>query len=123
MPEFRISKEECEKKIKGVCEGCGGPLSAMETVDNADNPTHWIGCEKCRCFRSGVPIKIFKVARKLVESGSILPYRSMSKCDYEKTPEALAYFYAAQTAGLSQHITEIVFLLKEMEDQDHDGKS
>lgn len=111
MAEYRISKEECEKNIRGVCEGCGGKLTAMETVDNAWNLTHWQGCEHCQCFRSGVEEKIFRIARTLVESGEMIPYSHMRKADYDKTPEALAYYYDCQTAGLSRQIARIDFLL------------
>jgi len=33
MAKHRITQEECPEKIKGVCEGCGGKLEPMETVN------------------------------------------------------------------------------------------
>jgi len=42
--KYITTKEECQKSISGVCEGCGGELEPMETEDNAGNPTYWIGC-------------------------------------------------------------------------------
>lgn len=105
--QYITTKEECEKNIKGVCEGCGGPLSAIETVDNSGRPTFWQGCQHCSCFRSGVEPKYFNVARKLVEEGRMLPYRHMKKSEYEDTPEHLGYFFDSQTAGLSHSILYI----------------
>lgn len=110
--EFIVTKEECERKIKGVCEGCGGRLSAIQTVDNIGRPTFWQGCEHCSCFRGGVERKYFEVARKLVEEGSLLPYGHMCRPDYEDTPERLAYYLDSQTAGLSHVIQRIHGLLE-----------
>ena len=105
--QYITTKEECEKNILGVCEGCGGALTAIETVDNSGRPTFWQGCEHCSCFRSGVDSKYFKVARKLVEEGMMLPYSHMRRLEYENTPERLQYFLDSQTAGLSHNIAFI----------------
>ncbi|MFH1525821.1 MAG: hypothetical protein ABIG69_04080 [Bacteroidota bacterium] len=63
--------------IKGVCEGCGGELEPLETVDNAGNPTFWVGCQKCYCFRAGIDPKYFDIAQILIseQSSSELPER------------------------------------------------
>lgn len=47
--KYKITKEECEEQIRNlgddiVCNYCGRKLQAVETVDNAGYPTHWIGC-------------------------------------------------------------------------------
>lgn len=111
---YQTSKEDCEKAIRGVCEGCGGPLTAIETVDNAHNPTFWQGCEHCQSFRSGVDPLYFKIARRLVEAGDMLPHSSsMSRADYEDSPERLEYYLTCQTATLSRNIAYIHRLLKE----------
>lgn len=110
--EYITTKEECEKNINGVCEGCGGSLTALETVDNAGHPTFWQGCEHCSSFRAGIEPKYFKVARKLVEDGRIVPYSHMDKADYENDPERLAYYLDSQTAGLARDIKYIHRLLE-----------
>ena len=110
--QYIITKKECEKNIKGVCEGCGGKLTAIETVDNSGRPTFWQGCEYCLCFRSGTEQKYYNVARKLVEEGRMLPYRHLKKNEYEDTPEHLSYYFLTQTAGLSHNIKYIQKLLE-----------
>lgn len=110
---YQVTKKECEKNIHGVCEGCGGQLSAIETVDNSGLAAFWQGCEKCGCFRSGVEPIYFKIARRLVEERRILPYSHLDEYYYKGTPEQLAYFYDCQTAGLSHTIKYIDKLLKE----------
>jgi hypothetical protein len=109
--KYVISKKQCEDNIKGVCEGCGGKLSAIKTVDNSGNPTYWQGCKRCMCFRGGIELKYFKVARILVEEGECLPYSSMRKIDYQDTPERIQYYFDTQTAGLSYTIKRIHKLL------------
>ena len=113
MVKYKTTKEECQAQIKGVCEGCGGELEPIETVNNAGEPTFWVGCEHCSSFRSGVDKKYFEVARYCVKENIVRPY-SMRECDY-KTPERLSYFYDTQTASLSHIIRQIHLLLKESE--------
>jgi len=110
--EYINTKEECEKNIKGVCEGCGGKLSAFETVDNSGHPTFWQGCYHCSCFRSGIELIYFQVARRLVEEGRFLPYSHMERFNYEDTPERLEYYLDVQTAGLSHDIKYIHKIIK-----------
>lgn len=109
--EYVTTKEQCEANIKGVCEGCGGELTAIETVDNSRRPTFWQGCEHCSCFRAGVERKYFEIARKLVEDRVIVPYGHMCRVEYENTPERLDYYFDSQTAGLSHTIKRIDHLL------------
>jgi hypothetical protein len=111
--KYKTTKEECERNIKGVCEGCGGKLSALETVDNSGDPTFWQGCEHCSSFRRGIEEKYFKVARILVEENIILPYYHMDKNDYNESEESLQFFYDCQTASLSHIIKKIHHLLSE----------
>jgi hypothetical protein len=112
VTNYVTTKEECEKNIKGVCEGCGGPLSAIETVDNARNPTYWQGCEHCSCFRAGIDSKYFKVARRLVDEGKLVPYGRMREVEYNAHGHR-EYYLDTQTAGLSHTIQYIDNLLKE----------
>jgi len=111
MTEYITTRKECEDRIHGVCEGCGDELSAIETVDNSGHPTFWQGCEHCHSFRSGIDEKYFKVARKLVEEGRLLPYSHLKKFDYQDTPERLEYYLDSQTAGLSHEIEHVHGLL------------
>lgn len=112
VKKYIVTKEECEKNISGVCEGCGGPLSAIETVDNSNNPTFWQGCVKCCSFRSGADPLYFKIARKLVEEERYLQYSHMKRSNYEDTPENLEYYLSAQTAGMTRIIHHIHQLIK-----------
>ena len=112
--KFVTSKKDCLKSISGVCEGCGRKLQPIRTVDNAGNPTYWISCKHCSCFRSGVNKKYWKIARQLVESGELIPYGSMFRGEYADTPERLDYWLDSQTAGLSHTILRIhKMLIKE----------
>ena len=113
MKKYVTSKEECSKRIKGVCEGCGGKLEPIETVDNSGDPTFWVGCRHCNCFRAGIDKIYFEIARKLVKDETIIPYAHMSKFDYKDDPELLEYWLDSQTAGLSHDIREIDKMLKE----------
>ena len=64
---YRITKQQCQDNIKGICCQCGGILEPIETVDNSDNPTFWSGCLKCSRFDNGVEPKIYAIAKELVE--------------------------------------------------------
>lgn len=113
MKTYVTTKEECEAKIGIlVCEGCGGKLEALETVDNSGAPTFWVGCKHCSCFRGGVLRQYFEVAREIVERGDMVPYSHMSRHEYEDTPERLSYWLDSQTAGLSHDIARIHKLLE-----------
>lgn len=71
---YQVTKEECEAEISGVCPGCAGPVTAIETEDNAGNPTHWSGCLHCGVFTEGYPPELQRLARTLVEEGTLVPY-------------------------------------------------
>ena len=113
MKEYQITKEQCQSRIKGVCEGCGGKIEPIETVDNLGNPTFWQGCNNCQCFRGGIDEKYFKIARELIEKDIIKPYSHMHKCDYEDNKDRLDYYFDSQTAGLSYIIAKIDKMLSE----------
>lgn len=109
---FQITRDVCESWIQGVCTGCGGELSAIETVDNANNPTHWVGCLECECFGNGVDPLIFKIARTLVEDHTLVPYSHMGSIfDYE-TLEAREYWLRSQTRGASSIVGRIAKMLQ-----------
>lgn len=107
--------DQCVKFLKKnnvVCEGCGGKLEPIETVDNANNPTYWIVCRHCNCLRVGIEKEYWEIARKLILDNTIIPYQNMDRSEYN-TPEGLEYYLNSQTAGLSHIIKEIHEILKE----------
>ena len=112
--KYQVTKKQCEAQIKGVCEGCGGKLEALKTVNNSGEPTYWVGCNHCSCFRGGIDKIYFEVARKLVESGEMIPYPHMSKHEYEDTPERLEYWLDTQTASLSYDVKRIYSMVLEL---------
>jgi len=107
MTQYQITKEQCQKSIHGVCEGCGGKLEPIETVNNSGNPTYWVGCNHCSCFRSGVEREYFEIARELIEGNEMVQYSHMKRRDYEDDPDRLLYWLDSQTAGLSRDIKMI----------------
>jgi hypothetical protein len=112
--KYQVTKEECQNKIGIlVCEGCGGKLEPIKTVNNAGEPTYWVGCNHCSYFRGGVLRQYFEIARKLVEDGDMLSYSHLRRSEYEGTPERLSYYLDSQTAGLSMEIRRIHKLLEE----------
>jgi len=111
MIKYITTKEECKNNIRGVCEGCGGELEPIETVDNLDRPTYWIGCRHCNSFRSGIDKKYFEVARELIMEGIIIPYSHLKKPS-EDMKDEYEYWLDRQSAGLSFTIEKIDRMLK-----------
>lgn len=110
MTEYVTTKEECEANIDGVCPGCGGPITAIETVDNFNQPTYWQGCEHCFVFTEGYPLEIHKVARLLVQSDTLVPYRYVDK---GVTEQQQAVWLDVQTRGAAYIIRRAVRLLEQ----------
>lgn len=110
MTDFIVTKAECEARIEGVCPGCGGALTAIETVDNAHRPTHWQGCETCCVFTEGCDPKDHAIARQLVEEGTLVPYGHRDK---GTTPGELAYWLHSNTHGAARILRRIKALLGE----------
>jgi hypothetical protein len=106
--KYQQTFDECLSHINGVCEGCGGKLEPIETVDNSNNLTFWQGCKKCSSFRNGVKIKYWKVARELIEKDIIYPYHHL-RVDRENLDKE--YYLSAQTAGLAHIIAQIDAML------------
>ena len=67
--EYRISKEECQKNISGVCRYCGRELGPIATHDNAGDPTYWAGCMECCRVNNGTDRGVYKIAKRLVDDG------------------------------------------------------
>ena len=112
MTEYKTTKEQCQSRIKGVCEGCGGEITPIKTVDNSGDPTYWAGCEHCSCFRGGVDEMYYKIARKQVEAGCDLPYSHIRK-PKDDDKEGMSYYLDSQTSGLSCRIRNFHNLIKE----------
>jgi len=67
--EYKITKEQCAKKIKGVCSYCGGRLEPLKVNDGSKYPTYLSGCNRCQAFNEGVDPEIYRTAKKIVEEG------------------------------------------------------
>lgn len=77
LKKFQISFEDCKGMIKGVCDGCGGQLVPIETIDNSNNPTHWPHCPVCSKYHWGTPEYIHNIAKKMVVENRFIAYRHM----------------------------------------------
>lgn len=106
--KYVTTEAECRAAIRGVCPGCGGELTPIETTDNAKRPTFWSGCLKCFTYDRGVPRVIFETARFLVENNYIIPYNHLRRDEYTDSPERIEYWLSRQTAGLSQVVLKVV---------------
>jgi len=85
MTEYRITKETCEKGHEGrVCSRCGKPIQALETVDNARNPTYWSGCQECGYFDNGVTPRVYDIAGILYGHYRLRPHTSATSEDIIK---------------------------------------
>ena len=104
-----------KRAFPGSAKGAAVNSSAIETVNNADEPTFWIGCVHCESFRGGVDPKYFKIARRLVQEREIIPYSHMDPFDYKRDPKKFEYYLEIQTGALSPKIRYIHQLLKEAE--------
>lgn len=105
MTEYKTTREQCQANINGVCHGCGGPLEPIETVDNSRAPTFWPGCRACSKFDYGVDPKVFRVARKLVETERLRPYSFLKESDYQ--------YLESQTNGATSIVLEVLRAAKD----------
>ena len=115
MTDYKTTFEQCKKRIgeNDVCEGCGGKLEPIKTVDNSGCPTFWVGCKHCMCFRGGIKKEYWEIARQLIKENRLIPYSFKPKSLDEDTKENKDYWLDTQTAGLSWDIGYIHRLLKE----------
>jgi len=105
--KYQITKKQCESKIKGVCEGCGGELEALRTRDNSSQPTYWIGCSVCNKFRHGVDKNIWNIAKKLVVQDGERPLSSMRKNEYKGN---IKYFNEVQISSMTSLVERVIYL-------------
>ena len=118
--ECRTTKAQCLKQIKeinGVCSGCGGKITPIETVDNAGNPTFWGHCRKCSKFCWGIDKTTWKIARRMVEEFRLVPYSHLQEGEYQKTKLDRDYWLNSQTAGAISIVAEILLINKEIKNK------
>lgn len=119
MKKYQTTKEECEFKINKdyVCDRCGRKIVAMETVDNAGNPTFWAGCyhtdnpteNTWGHFTGGVPKHIYELAEKLVcEKGSYYSHTDNPK--YEDSLEKKERWFQNEQSGWCGLLLNIEYL-------------
>jgi hypothetical protein len=107
MKQYKTTEEECRKQIHGVCSGCGGPIEALETVDNSGAPTFWAGCRNtCQCFDYGVPEEIYRTAYRLVTERYHQPYSDMKS--EEGGGERYNYWLRSQVRGEVKIVMDVL---------------
>lgn len=112
---YKITKEECQAKIHGVCDQCGGELEPIETVDNANNPTYWAGCTACSKFHWGTSKEVYNIAVKLVDESFWVPYSHMDHPDAlhrQNDPlykEYKEYYRKSQIAGACAKVRDVIY--------------
>ena len=107
---YQITKKQCQKRISGVCPGCGGEVTPLRTVDNSNNPTYWSGCKKCSVFCKGVNPDVFRIARTMVEKYYFHPHSYLSEADYQGSEEEKEYWLTNQTSSASRIVAQIIYL-------------
>lgn len=110
---YKTTKEACQLRIDSlnhVCEGCGGIITAVETVDNSGAPTYWSACMAncCQKFTSGVPLEIHQIAKHMVTQQNYTRYSSIERPKETDTPEYRAYYTASQIAGASDLVRDVL---------------
>jgi len=115
--EYIQTKEQCQSLISGVCPGCGGEITPIETIDNANNPTFWQGCKRCDRFTWGIEEIYFKIARKCVEDGRLKPYSNIEIDDVDKD-----FYLRTQTYRASNIVEYIITKYKNILDKESSKK-
>jgi len=92
--KYVTTKKECQRRIdenNNVCDYCGRKLKPQKTVDNAGDPTYWIGCmhgkDKVKdawgVFTCGATEEIYKLAYKVTLDDNLYLGMKMSGYDFE----------------------------------------
>ncbi len=105
--EYKITKQQCQDNIKGVCSHCGGKLEPLETVDNAGDPTFWAGCPGCLCFDNGVKPEIYAVAKVLVEEKWYRPYSHIDH-DLKDSDDVKRHKLNSQISGACGLVVDVL---------------
>ena len=109
--KYKITKEQCQAKISGVCSRCGGELEPLETLDNSENPTFWSGCRKCACFDNGVKPEIYAIAKVLVEENYYRPYAHINHMD-DDSDDMKRYKLNSQITGACGLVNNVLSIRK-----------
>lgn len=117
MTTYKKTKAQCLKMIKdinGVCSGCGGKITPVETVDNSGDPTFWGHCKKCSKLCWGVDKTVWRIARRMVEEYRFIPYSHLKEYEWNKTKADRAYWLNSQTAGAALTVAEVLKIKEEI---------
>lgn len=113
---YQTTYLQCKEKIGDVvCDGCGGVVEPIETVNNSGEPTYWSGCKHCNSFTSGVNRRAFEVGRILVAVDDRNEYKP--KIDYAKDVDRLESWLDTETRAFSRLVCRIQFLLEHPEEK------
>lgn len=118
--EYQIDEQQCSKMIKGVCRQCGGSLAPIETVDNSNQPTFWVGCKECCIFNNGTSIEVYEAARKLFDEKRQIYYTHIDRPDSSErtnTEEYKKYYRHSQISGLVYMVNEVISVLPASQQQ------
>ena len=116
--EYIETKEQYQSLINGVCPGCGGEITSIKTIDNADNPAFCRVCKKCDRFTWGIEEIYFKIARKCVKEKKLIPYSSIKIDDVNEE-----YYLQTQTCKASDIVKYIISIYKEKKWKEDTGKN
>jgi hypothetical protein len=111
---YKTTKEECQSQLdknNGVCDQCGGKLEPIETVDNANDPTFWGGCNHCQKFHWGTPREVFNAGVLLVDERHYVPYTYIDRPDKTTNPEKFKYWRESQIAGACRLVRDVQWAL------------
>lgn len=116
--QYKITKDQCKANIHGICSGCGGEITPIETVDNSGDPTFWPGCEKCSVFDYGTDPHIFNIAKRMVEEGYSHYGGDIISSPYGKSEEYKKYWLSSQIRGTTGLVRQILKIHTEMKNKD-----
>lgn len=113
VKKYITTKSQCQEmidKYNNVCQYCGRKLEPIETVDNANRPTYWIGCNKCLKFNNGTTKRIYDIAVKMVDERNLVPYTHNRRPDKKEEKEKYKYWRECQIGGAVSIVKDILFL-------------
>lgn len=113
--EYKTDRETCQSMIDlngNVCDGCGGIIEPLETVDNAGDPTFWSGCNHCNVFTSGVKQEVYLTAKDMVLEQGYISYRHMDRITDKSSLEYIEYFNESQIRGTCSLIRQVLHTYK-----------
>ena len=97
-------------KLNHVCDRCGGDLSPIKTVDNANNPTHWIGCKAYEIFTGGTSKENRELAIRLIDERN---FRDGWPEKWERdSDEGRTYYRNRQISKAVRMVEDVRYLIK-----------